>query len=136
MTSSVHTRQPNSRNQASAAQSIDINQTNTHRNNTHRHSDAEFASFESTRTDLSLNSRDVVIADQWIVLGRIGEGSFGEVFEGKLIIKRYYHSSTFLSAFRFLNLWLNEYNSRGRGYIQKIRYQKRTFENAPPSVKT
>ncbi|KAI8357784.1 kinase-like domain-containing protein [Blakeslea trispora] len=83
MTSSVHTRQPNSRNQASAAQSIDINQTNTHRNNTHRHSDAEFASFESTRTDLSLNSRDVVIADQWIVLGRIGEGSFGEVFEAE-----------------------------------------------------
>lgn len=43
----------------------------------------ECASFDSTRTDLSIGSKDVIIADQWIVLGRIGEGSFGEVFEGK-----------------------------------------------------
>lgn len=43
----------------------------------------EFASFDSTRTDLSVNSRDVIIGEQWVVLGRIGEGSFGEVFEGK-----------------------------------------------------
>lgn len=42
----------------------------------------EYASFDSARTDLSANSRDVIIADQWVVLGRIGEGSFGEVFEG------------------------------------------------------
>ncbi|CEP17973.1 hypothetical protein [Parasitella parasitica] len=43
----------------------------------------ENSSFDSTRTDLSANSRDVVIADQWVVLGRIGEGSFGEVFEAE-----------------------------------------------------
>lgn len=45
----------------------------------------EYASFDSTRTDLSANSRDVIIAGQWVVLGRIGEGSFGEVFEGKCV---------------------------------------------------
>ncbi|KAI8970017.1 hypothetical protein BDF20DRAFT_888889 [Mycotypha africana] len=44
----------------------------------------EYASYDSIRTDLSINSRDVIIADQWVVLGRIGEGSFGEVFEGTL----------------------------------------------------
>ncbi|KAI7906580.1 kinase-like domain-containing protein [Cokeromyces recurvatus] len=43
----------------------------------------EYASFDSTRTDLSINSRDVIIAEQWLVLGRIGEGSFGEVFEAE-----------------------------------------------------
>ncbi|OAD04023.1 Serine/Threonine kinase CK1, partial [Mucor lusitanicus CBS 277.49] len=43
----------------------------------------EYASFDSTRTDLSANSRDVIIAGQWVVLGRIGEGSFGEVFEAE-----------------------------------------------------
>ncbi|KAG1474276.1 hypothetical protein G6F56_000455 [Rhizopus delemar] len=43
----------------------------------------ECASFDSTRTDLSIGSKDVIIADQWIVLGRIGEGSFGEVFEAE-----------------------------------------------------
>jgi hypothetical protein len=41
----------------------------------------EGASFDSV---LSANSKDVVIAGQWVVLGRIGEGSFGEVFEGNL----------------------------------------------------
>ena len=75
MTGSFHIKP--SRHQP--VQSIDIRQTNTDRN---RQLDTEFASFESTRTDLSLNSRDVIIADQWVVLGRIGEGSFGEVFEG------------------------------------------------------
>lgn len=47
----------------------------------------ESASLESNRTDLSLSSRDVVVAETWLVLGKIGEGSFGEVFEGK---KRYH----------------------------------------------
>jgi hypothetical protein len=42
-------------------------------------------SFGSLRSDLSDNSRDVIIGDQWVVLGRIGEGSFGEVFEGKIL---------------------------------------------------
>ncbi|KAI8062161.1 kinase-like domain-containing protein, partial [Gongronella butleri] len=41
----------------------------------------EGSSYESTRTDLSLESSNVIIEGQWIVLGRIGEGSFGEVFE-------------------------------------------------------
>lgn len=45
----------------------------------------EGSSFGSTRTDLSANSRDVIIGEQWAVLGRIGEGSFGEVFEGTFI---------------------------------------------------
>ncbi|CAO3684123.1 unnamed protein product [Rhizopus stolonifer] len=43
----------------------------------------ECASFDSTRTDLSIGSKDIIIADQWVVLGRIGEGSFGEVFEAE-----------------------------------------------------
>ncbi|KAI9257404.1 kinase-like domain-containing protein [Sporodiniella umbellata] len=43
----------------------------------------EYASFDSVRTDLSIGSKDVIIADQWVVLGRIGEGSFGEVFEAE-----------------------------------------------------
>lgn len=40
-------------------------------------------SYDSTHTDLSINSREVIIANQWLVLGKIGEGSFGEVFEGR-----------------------------------------------------
>ncbi|KAI8098873.1 kinase-like domain-containing protein [Halteromyces radiatus] len=43
----------------------------------------ESASYESNRTDLSLDSRDIIVADQWVVLGKIGEGSFGEVFEAR-----------------------------------------------------
>ncbi|CAO3577911.1 unnamed protein product [Absidia cylindrospora] len=51
----------------------------------------ESASYESNCTDLSLSSRDVVVADQWVVLGKIGEGSFGEVFEVRDInTKRHY----------------------------------------------
>lgn len=42
----------------------------------------ERTSFDSTHTDLSSESQDVIIANQWIVLERIGVGSFGEVFEG------------------------------------------------------
>lgn len=42
----------------------------------------ERTSFDSIRTDLSSESQDVIIANQWIVLERIGVGSFGEVFEG------------------------------------------------------
>lgn len=36
----------------------------------------------SVDSTLSTNSRDVIVGDQWLVLSRIGEGSFGEVFEG------------------------------------------------------
>ncbi|KAI7876334.1 kinase-like protein [Lichtheimia hyalospora FSU 10163] len=38
------------------------------------------SSIDST---LSTNSRDVIVGDQWLVLSRIGEGSFGEVFEAE-----------------------------------------------------
>ncbi|CAO3616413.1 unnamed protein product [Cunninghamella blakesleeana] len=37
------------------------------------------SSLESNRSDISDN--DVIIGDQWLVLSKIGEGSFGEVFE-------------------------------------------------------
>ncbi|KAG0793186.1 hypothetical protein G6F16_004900 [Rhizopus arrhizus] len=43
----------------------------------------ERTSFDSTHTDLSSESQDVIIANQWIVLERIGVGSFGEVFEAE-----------------------------------------------------
>ncbi|KAI8090233.1 kinase-like domain-containing protein [Gilbertella persicaria] len=58
-----------------------MDRTNHH--NTNNNIGVEYASFDSTRTDLSMNSRDVIIGDQWVVLGRIGEGSFGEVFEAE-----------------------------------------------------
>lgn len=51
----------------------------------------EYASFDSARTDLSANSRDVIVGEQWVVLGRIGEGSFGEVFEGESLIRTKRH---------------------------------------------
>lgn len=41
------------------------------------------SSVESARTTLSANSNDILVGEQWLVLGRIGEGSFGEVFEGE-----------------------------------------------------
>ncbi|KAI9305633.1 kinase-like domain-containing protein [Cunninghamella echinulata] len=41
----------------------------------------EHSSYDSHHTDLSQNSCDIVVADQWVVLNKIGEGSFGEVFE-------------------------------------------------------
>jgi hypothetical protein len=40
------------------------------------------SSVESARTALSAGSNEVLVGEQWLVLGRIGEGSFGEVFEG------------------------------------------------------
>ncbi|OAD73000.1 Serine/Threonine kinase CK1, partial [Phycomyces blakesleeanus NRRL 1555(-)] len=39
------------------------------------------SSLDSTSTELSANSRDVIIGDQWLVLAKIGWGSFGEVFK-------------------------------------------------------
>ncbi|KAI9018609.1 kinase-like domain-containing protein [Phycomyces nitens] len=39
------------------------------------------SSLDSTSTELSVNSRDVIIGDQWLVLAKIGWGSFGEVFK-------------------------------------------------------
>lgn len=56
------------------------------------------SSLDSVRTDVSSNSRDVIVADQWLVLARIGEGSFGEVFEGTLSF------SLFFSAIRTMML--------------------------------
>jgi hypothetical protein len=60
-----------------------MDRNNNNSNNNANALGLEYASFDSTRTDLSANSRDVIIGEQWVVLGRIGEGSFGEVFEGK-----------------------------------------------------
>lgn len=59
-----------------------IQQNKTNNNNTMRRDEVQARSFDSTRSDLSEESRDVIIGNQWAVLGRIGEGSFGEVFEG------------------------------------------------------
>lgn len=41
------------------------------------------SSVESARTALSAGSNEVLVGEQWLVLGRIGEGSFGEVFEAR-----------------------------------------------------
>lgn len=41
----------------------------------------------SLDSTLSANSRDVIVGEQWLVLSKIGEGSFGEVFEGKITVK-------------------------------------------------
>lgn len=79
MTSPFHIR-PRSQGHY-LSRSVDTNYLHTSPFATHSYLDC--ASFDSTRTDLSANSKDVIIAGQWVVLGRIGEGSFGEVFEGK-----------------------------------------------------
>lgn len=60
----------------STSYTININQRNKQ--------EVESASYGSTRSDLSEESKDVIIENRWAVLGRIGEGSFGEVFEGVL----------------------------------------------------
>lgn len=79
----------------------------------------ECASLDSIRTDLSIGSKDVIIADQWIVLGRIGEGSFGEVFEGKYflyLVVLSMHSNFLFFQLRILtpeeNMQLKENQSR------------------------
>jgi hypothetical protein len=48
----------------------------------------ESTSYGSNCTELSITSRNVIVADQWTVSGKIGEGSFGEVFKGKRIEKK------------------------------------------------
>ncbi|KAG0170953.1 hypothetical protein DFQ28_009767 [Apophysomyces sp. BC1034] len=50
------------------------------------------ASMDSTRSDLSINSRNVVVAEEWTVLGKIGEGSFGEVFEVRDIRTKHHYA--------------------------------------------
>lgn len=40
-------------------------------------------SVSSLCSDLSETSRNIIINGQWLVLGKIGQGSFGEVFEGR-----------------------------------------------------
>ncbi|KAI9273973.1 kinase-like domain-containing protein [Helicostylum pulchrum] len=83
MTSPFHIRQSSQRPAAYLSRSVDKNYTKASPCNNSNNSTLglECSSFNSNRTDLSVNSRDVIIAEQWLVLGRIGEGSFGEVFE-------------------------------------------------------
>jgi hypothetical protein len=80
MTSSYHFRQP-SQKHIFMSRSVDTNYLNSPFSTVNTLG-IENASFDSIRTDLSANSKDVIIGEQWVVLGRIGEGSFGEVFEG------------------------------------------------------
>lgn len=85
MTSPFHIRQSNPRPQGYLSRSIDTSHGKSSPCNNYNNVNTlglEYASFDSTRTDLSANSRDVIIGEQWVVLSRIGEGSFGEVFEG------------------------------------------------------
>lgn len=82
MTSPFQIRQSNPRQQQGyIPRSIDTKSPCNDNYNLGNTLGLEYASFDSTRTDLSANSKDVIIAEQWVVLGRIGEGSFGEVFE-------------------------------------------------------
>ncbi|KAI8644009.1 kinase-like domain-containing protein [Parasitella parasitica] len=84
MSSPFHIRQKNTRSQRYLSRSVDTNFLKaSSMDKNHNSLNPEELSFDSTRTDLSANSRDVIIADQWVVLGRIGEGSFGEVFEAE-----------------------------------------------------
>lgn len=41
-------------------------------------------SVHTVQSELSENSQNVVIANRWLALDKIGQGSFGEVFEGRL----------------------------------------------------
>lgn len=84
-------------------------------------------SLDSIRTDLSNESRDVIIGEQWLVLSKIGEGSFGEVFEGIflfLVLKCtltlmlvpyltfYFFPYRSSSPFAFTSLSLSDYSPR------------------------
>ncbi|KAI9268063.1 kinase-like domain-containing protein [Phascolomyces articulosus] len=44
------------------------------------------SSIRTTCSDLSETSRNVIINNRWLILGKIGEGSFGEVFEAQDIM--------------------------------------------------
>lgn len=57
---------------------------NRYKNIPHGDRSRRRSSFDNSHAGLSLGSRDVIVAGQWVVLGRIGEGSFGEIFEGKI----------------------------------------------------
>ncbi|KAI8983581.1 kinase-like domain-containing protein [Pilobolus umbonatus] len=90
MTTPYHIRQSSNPRQNILGRSVDANYlkplTSDNNNSKYYTTGVECASFDSNRTDLSINSRDVIIAEQWVVLGRIGEGSFGEVFEAEDIV--------------------------------------------------
>lgn len=90
MTSPYHIRQSNPRQPGSLSHSVDTSYLKSTPCNNNKHA-LEGSSFDSTRTELSANSRDVIIGEQWAVLGRIGEGSFGEVFEGNIFITKSSH---------------------------------------------
>lgn len=113
--SPYHIRQPLNQRKKSISHSLDSKSLATDTNPL----SLECASLDSIRTDLSIGSKDVIIADQWIVLGRIGEGSFGEVFEGKYflyLVVLSMHSNFLFFQLRILtpeeNMQLKENQSR------------------------
>ncbi|KAI9316891.1 kinase-like domain-containing protein [Dichotomocladium elegans] len=64
-----------------------------HHNHNHNHHNSSSTIISSSiDSTLSVNSRDVIVADQWIVLSKIGEGSFGEVFEAEDIFTRRHYA--------------------------------------------